>query len=175
MGTPIAWRSGMRTLVASMLAFAALAFAALAFAALAFAALAFATLAFAALAASPANAASVGPDVYRAELAAGINDYRAQHQLPPLATDAALAALAQAHARTMAQQDRLSHDGFPRRFEQARARTCVENVGWNYESAKAELDGWRHSPEHDRNLLDARIARMGLGIENGYAVFFACS
>lgn len=118
---------------------------------------------------------AVEADGYTVQLAKLINDYRAQRGLQRLALTAPLSELAHEHAMRMAQQHRLSHDGFQQRFAKARAQTCVENVGSNYATPAAEFEAWRKSPIHDRNLLDTRITQMGLAIEAGYVTFFACS
>jgi len=75
----------------------------------------------------------------------------------------------------MAELHRLSHDGFRDRFDRTRARVCVENVGVNSPHAEAQLDGWRASPGHHRNLLEPKVARMGIARANTYVAFFACS
>jgi uncharacterized protein YkwD len=131
-------------------------------------------LALFATASGPCAAASPA-DPYAVELGRLINDYRAKNGLQPLALDASLSGLAHEHAARMAREGRLSHDGFQQRFAQARSPTCVENVGTDHSGKpETEFELWRHSPEHDRNLLDARIARMGIAIEGRYAAFFAC-
>ena len=86
-----------------------------------------------------------------------------------------LETLADEHSTAMATQRRLSHDGFHSRLGRTTSRLCVENVGWNYPTAEALLDGWRHSPEHLRNLLDPKVRRMGLAARARYVTFFACS
>ena len=121
-----------------------------------------------------AHAARGQADAYSMRLGQLINDYRAQHALQPLALNAALSDLAREHAMRMAREERLSHDDFQQRFTKAHSPTCVENVGANHGAPEAEFEAWRKSPEHDRNLLDARIARMGIAIENAYVTFFAC-
>lgn len=73
----------------------------------------------------------------------------------------------------MAREDRLSHDGFQERFANAGSPTCVENVGSSYGTPAAEFEAWRKSPTYDRNLLHARITRMGIAIEGRYVTFFA--
>ena len=122
-----------------------------------------------------ATAAAGRADGYTAQLAKLINDYRVQHGLQPLAIDSTLSDLAREHAMYMARQDRLSHDGFQQRLIKARSPRCVENVGSNYGTPGAELEAWRTSASHNHNLLDARIARMGLAIEDDYVTFFACT
>jgi uncharacterized protein YkwD len=113
-------------------------------------------------------------DTHVVKLGQLINDYRAQHDVPPLALDAPLSELAHEHATRMAQDKRLSHYGFEDRFAKAGSPTCVENVGWNQRTPEAEFAAWRDSPAHARNLVDPRIMRMGIGIEDRYVAFFAC-
>lgn len=124
--------------------------------------------------ATAAMAADGREDGFAAQLGALVNAYRAQHDRKPLALVPALSALAQEHAGRMANDRRLSHDGFDRRFANARSPHCVENVAAGTRTPQATFEAWRHSPEHDHNLLDAEIARMGIAIERGYVAFFAC-
>jgi uncharacterized protein YkwD len=92
----------------------------------------------------------------------------------PLRVDGALNALAREHSIVMAKTGRLSHDEFPSRVRRSGYRMCVENVGWNYSTSDAQFDSWRRSPGHDRNLLDARVASMGIGVASDYVTFIAC-
>jgi uncharacterized protein YkwD len=69
----------------------------------------------------------------------------------------------------------MSHDGFEERFRRATdASNCVENVGWNHQTAQSLFDAWRKSPGHNRNMLERKIRRAGIGREGAYATFFAC-
>ena len=120
------------------------------------------------------HAAAGEADANVAQLANLINGYRTQHQLQRLASDTALSDLAREHARSMARQNRLSHDGFQQRFERARSPACVENVAVGSGAPEAEFEAWRDSTIHARNLLDARITRMGIATEGRYVAFFAC-
>jgi uncharacterized protein YkwD len=108
-------------------------------------------------------------------LAQVINGYRQLQGLPGLEIAGELETLADEHSTAMATQRRLSHDGFHSRLGRTTSRLCVENVGWNYPTAETLLDGWRHSPEHLRNLLDPKVRRMGLAARARYVTFFACS
>ena len=121
-----------------------------------------------------ADGAGNQAESYVPKLGQLINEYRVQQGLPPLALDAPLSELAHEHARTMAHDNRLSHDGFQQRFAKAQSPTCVENVGSNFDKPEAEFDAWRNSPAHDHNLLDSRITRMGIATEDRYVAFFAC-
>ncbi len=104
-----------------------------------------------------------------------INRYRQQHGLAPLAMTNDLVSIADQHTAEMAARRRLSHDGFRERFDRTNARICVENVGWNFPFPEAQLDGWRASPGHHRNLLEPKITHMGLAVSHAYVTFFACS
>ena len=132
------------------------------------------TIAFTLLAGNAAAASADPAAPYAAQLGKLINDYRAQHDVPPLAADASLSELAREHAARMARDKRLSHYAFEERFAKAGSPRCVENVGWNQRTPEAEFAGWRDSPTHARNLLDSDVTRMGIGIEDRYVTFFAC-
>ena len=112
---------------------------------------------------------------YAKRLADLINQYRQQHGLGPLAQVADLTVIAAEHTSRMADQRHLSHDGFRDRFNSTRANICVENVGWNFPFPEAQLEGWRASPGHHRNLLEPKVTQMGVAVSRFYVTFFACS
>ena len=115
-----------------------------------------------------------GESAYAERLGALVNEYRDRHGARPLTVEGALSALAREHSMTMTKTGRLSHDGFPLRVHRSGYAMCVENIGWNYPTPDAQFDGWRLSSGHDRNLLDARVMRMGIGIASDYVTFIAC-
>lgn len=119
--------------------------------------------------------AAGGAGSYDRHLAQLINEYRRRHGLGPLELAADLSAIAARHSTEMAQLRRLSHDGFMQRFDRTGAQICVENVGVNFPHAEAQLDGWRASPGHHRNLLEPKVARMGIAKSRQFVTFFACS
>lgn len=125
--------------------------------------------------ASAAGGSGASATGYAQRLASLINEYRQQHGLGPLRVVDELATIATEHSMHMADQRRLSHDGFRGRFDRTSARICVENVGWNFPFPEAQLEGWRASPGHHRNLLEPKVARMGLAVAGPYVTFFACS
>ena len=112
---------------------------------------------------------------YSRHLAQLINEYRWRNGLGPLQLVSDLNAIASQHSTDMAQLQRLSHDGFMQRFDRTGAQLCVENVGVNFPHAEAQLDGWRASPGHHRNLLEPKVARMGIAKSRQFVTFFACS
>lgn len=117
--------------------------------------------------------ASEGPE-YPLRLAELVNQYRGRHGLPALEFDPTIAGLARAHSAAMAKAGTLSHNDFPARARRAGLPMCVENVGWNYGSPKGQFDGWRASPGHDRNMLDKRVTRVGIGVVADYVTLIAC-
>jgi len=109
------------------------------------------------------------------ELLVLINRYRSTKKLKPLAGSPLYTGLARGHSQTMQEQQSLGHDGFDERFRRAAdAQSCVENVGWNHETPKSLFDAWRKSSGHNRNMLDRRIRRAGIGRSGTYVTLFAC-
>jgi len=122
-----------------------------------------------------ARAADTNPGAaYAQRMAELVNAYRVPRGLRALELDAALSLLALEHSGAMAKAGRMSHDDFPSRARRSGFALCVENVGWNYRSPDAQVDAWRSSPGHDRNLLDWRVERMGIGVANDYVTLIAC-
>jgi len=118
--------------------------------------------------------ASVPGSLYGAHLVALINRFRARHGLPALDRAADLVAIATEHSHAMSNRHRISHDGFMGRFEKAGSAMCVENVGSGFPHAEAQLDGWRASPAHLRNLLEPGVRRIGVANANAFVTLFAC-
>jgi uncharacterized protein YkwD len=122
-----------------------------------------------------AVAAAAGNDAgYLQRLAALVNAYRASKGLPVLILDTTIAGLAREHSAAMAEAGQMNHDGFPSRARRSGLALCVENVGWNYRSPESQFEGWRDSPAHNRNLLDPRVERMGIGTVAAYVTMIAC-
>jgi hypothetical protein len=104
------------------------------------------------------------------ELMRATNEDRAQQGLGPLKWDPALARAAQRHAELMVGQGALSHqyageaDLVTRVGQEgAHFRVVAENlaVAPNPEAVEVE---WMHSPPHRRNILDARLNEIGIGL-----------
>jgi len=109
------------------------------------------------------------------ELLVLVNRYRPTKKLKPLAGSPLYVDLARGHSQTMQEQQSLGHDGFDDRFRRAvDAQSCVENVGWNHETPRSLFDAWRKSPGHNRNMLDRKIRRAGIGRSGTYVTLFAC-
>jgi uncharacterized protein YkwD len=131
-------------------------------------------LAFSLCAVAVSAATSNGANDYPLRLAALVNHYRVDHGLPALIVDTTVADLAHEHSAAMAKAGQLNHYYFPARVRRSGFAMCVENVGWNYRSPKDQFDGWHASPAHNRNMLDRRVDRMGIGIVADYVTLIAC-
>jgi hypothetical protein len=104
------------------------------------------------------------------ELMRATNEDRAQQRLGPLKWDPALARAAQRHAEWMIRQGALSHqyageaDLVTRVGQQgAHFRVVAENLAVAPNPAAVEIE-WMHSPPHRRNILDARLNEIGIGL-----------
>lgn len=111
---------------------------------------------------------------YSQRLAVLVNQYRVSQGLPALIVHTTVADLAREHSAAMAKAGQLNHDDLPSRVRRSGLATCVENVGWNYRSPEGQFAGWRASPGHDRNMLDRRVERVGIGIVADYVTLIAC-
>jgi hypothetical protein len=98
------------------------------------------------------------------------NEDRAQHGLGALRWDPALARAAQAHASQMVRHGELSHqyagesDLITRAGHNgAHFSTVAENIAVAPTPQIVESE-WMHSPPHRRNILDARLTTVGIGL-----------
>ena len=104
------------------------------------------------------------------ELMRATNGDRAQQGLGPLKWDPALARAAQRHAELMVGQGALSHqyageaDLVTRVGQEgAHFRVVAENLAVAPNPDAVEVE-WMHSPLHRRNILDARLNEIGIGL-----------
>jgi uncharacterized protein YkwD len=117
-----------------------------------------------------------------AAAAAALTAYRASHGLGPVRLDPALTAMAQRQADGMVARNEMSHNvagSFASRLAAAGVDTTEagENLGGGYYSLDEAMSGWRHSPEHDANLLIRNATRFGIAIAKDprthYGVYWA--
>jgi len=104
-----------------------------------------------------------------AEAAKMLTAYRASHGLGAVRLDPALTAMAQRQADAMVAANELSHNvagSFTSRVFAAKLDTprAAENLGGGYYSLDEAFAGWRHSPEHNANLLMPQATRFGIAI-----------
>jgi uncharacterized protein YkwD len=105
----------------------------------------------------------------------GINQVRLERHLLPLKASPQLAAVAQAHARDMAEQGYVSHVNPNGEDPLARVRAAgidglrllAENIGVSSESGDritAIIQEWLASPLHRENILNPAFNTTGLAI-----------
>ena len=94
------------------------------------------------------------------ETATTLNGLRAANGLTPLRSDAALTAMAGAHAADMARRDNLNHDGFKEQRGPQGAR--AENVAYGCKETACVIQQWSNSSGHRGNMLIPSLTRYGL-------------
>jgi Cysteine-rich secretory protein family len=100
------------------------------------------------------------------------NQSRAEHNLPPLTWDPALARAAHAHLLVMARQGGPAEHQYPgepdllTRSSQAGAHfsSIAENVAGSGQSAAAIHQAWMNSPPHRANLLAPQLTAVGIAV-----------
>ena len=102
------------------------------------------------------------------------NRARAQAGLLLLVPDEALSAAAQARAEDMARSGLFAHHGADGSSPWAWLKDqgysfsrAAENLAVNYDNAGDVVEGWLASPGHRKNLLDARLTEIGIGVAEG--------
>lgn len=153
-----------------------------------------AALAFAGCAEAPAPVQISGePAMYRSLAAAGaqvdadsarsmISLYRANKGLAPIAVDPGLQRIAEAQARAMAADGKISHEAHGSLTQRLNVagygkNIAVENVSAGYHTLAEAFSGWRDSPPHNANMLAPKMRRMGIATayrpDAKYKVFWA--
>jgi uncharacterized protein YkwD len=111
------------------------------------------------------------------------NEFRHEQGRRPLKVNDQLSQTAHYYAGYLARTDKFSHtaDGKQpsQRVSEHGYAWCVvaENIGWEYNSdgftteqlARLLVEGWKHSPEHRRNLLDPDVTDLGVAVAFGKA------
>jgi uncharacterized protein YkwD len=117
-----------------------------------------------------------------AAAASMISGYRGNNGLGPVTLDPELMRLAAEQARLMAAKGKLDHDAgapFSERIRKSGfdAAVAVENIGAGYHTLAEAFSGWRDSPPHRANMLNAGVTRMGIAAaytpKSKYKVFWS--
>src|ERR1700683_5052361 len=117
-----------------------------------------------------------------AAAASMISGYRGNNSLGPVAVDPELMRLASEQAHAMAAHDRMDHDigrPFQERIKDSafRGSVAVENISAGYHTLAEAFSGWRDSPPHRANMLNAAVTRIGIAAvyspTSKYKVFWA--
>ena len=117
-----------------------------------------------------------------AAAASMISGYRGNNGLGPVTLDPELMRLAAEQARVMAGKGKLDHSvaaPFAERIRKSGfdAGVAVENIGAGYHTLAEAFSGWRDSPPHRANMLNASVTRMGIAAvytpKSKYKVFWS--
>jgi uncharacterized protein YkwD len=117
-----------------------------------------------------------------AAAASMISGYRSNNGLGGLTVDPELMRLASEQAHAMAAHDRMDHDigrPFQERIKDSpfRGSVAVENISAGYHTLAEAFSGWRDSPPHRANMLNASVTRLGIAAvyspTSKYKVFWA--
>jgi uncharacterized protein YkwD len=111
-----------------------------------------------------------------------ISGYRHNNGLDAVTLDPELMRLANEQASAMADAGKLDHGvahPFQERIRKSHfdASVAVENIGAGYHTLAEAFSGWRDSPPHRANMLNASVTRMGIAAvytpKSKYKVFWA--
>jgi len=111
-----------------------------------------------------------------------ISGYRHNNGLDAVTLDPELMRLANEQASAMAASGKLDHEvahPFQERIRKSHfdAGVAVENIGAGYHTLAEAFSGWRDSPPHRANMLNASVTRMGIAAvftpKSKYKVFWA--
>lgn len=111
-----------------------------------------------------------------------ISGLRSSNGLPPVTIDPELMKLASEQAQAMADSGKPDHDTgqpFQDRIRKSGfdASVAVENIAAGYHTLAEAISGWRSSPPHRANMLNASVTRMGIAAvyapKSQYKVFWA--
>ena len=126
--------------------------------------------------------ATSGVAVDAAAAASMISGYRSNNGLSAVTVDPELMRLAGEQSRTMAAHDKMDHDigrPFQDRIRNSpiAGSVAVENISAGYHTLAEAFSGWRNSPPHRANMLNAGVTRMGIAATyapgSKYKVFWA--
>ncbi|MCW2578792.1 MAG: hypothetical protein JWR82_393 [Blastococcus sp.] len=119
-----------------------------------------------------AAAAAPAPDGGVAQVLALVNTQREAAGCGPLAIDAGLVGVAQAHSEDMRDREFFDHvnleglDPFDR-ADRAGVPALAENIARGQVDAADAMTSWMDSPGHRANIVDCRLTRLGVGVAQG--------
>lgn len=96
-----------------------------------------------------------------------ISLYRKNNGLGGVVIDPELMRIAESQSQAMASRNKLDHDvkaPLPKRLQASGYSTtmAVENVSAGYHTLAEAFSGWRDSPPHRANMLQAGVTKMGI-------------
>jgi uncharacterized protein YkwD len=117
---------------------------------------------------------SFASDITRASVVAAMNEYRAEHHLPPLREDVRLDAAAGDRMRDMEDQAYWAHESpdgrSPFTWLEPNGYTfhyAGENLATGFDTTEVLVEGWMESPGHRANILSPHFEDCGIAIIDG--------
>ena len=112
----------------------------------------------------PARAAQATPrsDAWEAKVLRLTNAARKAHGRKPLTAARCPDRLAERWTRHMARTHDFEHQSLDPFFGCANVHTAGENIAVGYETPRALVSGWMHSPGHRANILNRHFHRIGV-------------
>src|SRR5262245_25253096 len=101
------------------------------------------------------------------DITAMISQYRREHGLPAVKTDAKLTAVAQRQAQAMASSGIMDHDvagSFSTRISGTNTASAAENIAAGTKTWADTLRIWKASPGHNTNLLRPDADILGVAV-----------
>jgi uncharacterized protein YkwD len=113
----------------------------------------------------PNNFRECGDQQFYAPAFARVIEIREIEGSSAVATEPQLYYAALAHSIQMAEQNRLSHDGFVNEMQefQVPGTSYGQNVASHRTDPLAAIEAWLGSPPHRSNLLNPKWTRMAIG------------
>jgi len=113
-------------------------------------------------------------DITRASVVAAMNEYRAEHHLPPLREDARLDAAAGDRMRDMEDQGYWAHESPDGRSPFTwlapngyAFHYAGENLATGFDTTELLVEGWMESRGHRANILSPHFEDCGIAIIDG--------
>lgn len=117
---------------------------------------------------------ALASDITRASVIAAMNEYRAQHHLPPLREDRRLDAAANDRMTDMEDQGYWAHESPDGRspfvwlpVHGYEIHFAGENLACGFETTEMLVEGWMESPGHRANILSPNFEDCGIAIIDG--------
>ena len=106
-------------------------------------------------------------DRYEADVIAATDAARTDRDLAGLTTHPCVDSYAEAQARRMAAEERMSHQDLAPILKTCGLRTVGENVAYGYPTGTAVTAAWMGSPGRRANVLNSEFRLIGVGAAQG--------
>jgi uncharacterized protein YkwD len=113
-------------------------------------------------------------DSWEARVLKLTNARRVAHHLEPMKASPCADGFAESWTRHLARREVLEHQSLTPFFTCPRTHTAGENIAAGYDTPRALLSAWMHSPGHRANILNPHFDRIGVsGWVSAHGVTYA--